>query len=136
MLLQLLTRKEKLKFLDIALHMINVDGTMSSHEKRLLDMYVAEVGDNIVQEYDYSLSKSLDETKKFFEEASMPVKNLVFLNLLILTMSDEFYNTEQHFFLVDIQKLFAITEKKKRELMLIVYEERDLREKAKRAINS
>lgn len=136
MLLQLLNRKEKLKFLDAALHMINADGQMSTNEMRLLDIYVSEVGDNIRDEYQFKLSQSIEETIKFFEDTSMDVKNIIYLNLLILTMRDEFYNTDQHFFLVDIQKAFNITNKKKLELMRLVYEERDLREKAKRVISS
>lgn len=135
MLLTLLTRKEKLKFLDLVMHMVSVDGEPTEIEKRLLNIMLAEVGDGIVQEYHFALSKDLDETLKFFIEASPTVKNIVYLNLMKVTMYDDFYNTTEHFFLEDIREKFLISDQKKKQLMQIVYLERDLREKAKRVVN-
>lgn len=135
MLLSLLNRKEKLKFLDLAMHMVSVDGEPNELEQRLLNMMLAEVGDNIVQEYNFSLSKDLEETMKFFEKAAKPVKNIVYLNLLRVTMSDEFYNTLEHYFLEDIRQRLDIHETKKNQLIRLVYNERDFRERAKRLVN-
>lgn len=135
MLLSLLNRKEKLKFLDLAMHMVSVDGEPNELEQRLLNMMLAEVGDNIVQEYKFSLSKDLEETMKFFEKAAKPVKNIVYLNLLRVTMSDEFYNTLEHYFLEDIRQRLDIHETKKNQLIRLVYNERDFRERAKRLVN-
>jgi hypothetical protein len=97
MLLSLLNRKEKLKFLDLAMHMVSVDGKPTELEQRLLNMMLAEVGDGIVQEYHFSLSKDLPETIKFFEKATPTVKNIVYLNLLKVAMTDDFYNTQNIF---------------------------------------
>jgi hypothetical protein len=47
---------------------------------------------------------------------------------------DDFYNTSEHILLEKIQKAFQITPEKRRELIKLVYEEKDLREKAKRAL--
>jgi hypothetical protein len=99
MLLSLLTRKEKLKFLDLVMHMVSVDGEPTAIEQRLLNIMLAEVGDGIV------------------------------------TMIDDFYNTAEHFFLEDIRKEFGITDFKKKQLMRLVYNERDLRERAKRVVS-
>jgi hypothetical protein len=93
MLLSLLTRKEKLKFLDLAMHMVSVDGEPTAMEQRLLNMMLAEVGDGIVSEYHFSLSKNLPETIDFFNQASPAVKNIAYLNLLKVAMSDDFYNS-------------------------------------------
>ena len=93
MLLSLLNRKEKLKFLDLAMHMVSIDGEPTEIEQRLLNMMLAEVGDNIVQEYHFSLSLDLEETIKFFQESNPTVKNIVYLNLNKITMNDDFYNT-------------------------------------------
>jgi len=134
MLLSLLTRKEKLKFLDLAMHMVSVDGKPTESESRLLNMMLAEVGDNIVSEYHFSLSKDLDETIEFFSEGSRTVKNIVYLNLIKVTMSDDFYNTTEHFFLENLRDSFSISELKKKQLMQLIYTERDLREKAKRVV--
>jgi hypothetical protein len=50
-------------------------------------------------------------------------------------MIDDFYNTAEHFFLEDIRKEFGITDFKKKQLMRLVYNERDLRERAKRVVS-
>lgn len=136
MLLSLLNRKEKLKFLDLAMHMVSIDGEPTEIEQRLLNMMLAEVGDNIVQEYHFSLSLDLEETIKFFQESNPTVKNIVYLNLNKITMNDDFYNTAEHFFLEDIRSRFSINETKKKQLMRLVYNERDLRERAKRVVNN
>ncbi len=136
MLLSLLSRKEKLKFLDLAMHMVSVDGEASVIEKRLLNLMLAEVGDDIANEYTFTLSGDLEETINFFSEASHAVKNIVYLNLIKTTMVDELYNTAEHFFLEDIRKHFVIDEYKKKQLIRLVYHERDLRERAKRVVTS
>jgi uncharacterized tellurite resistance protein B-like protein len=134
MLLSLLTRKEKLKFLDLAMHMVSVDGEPTELEQRLLNMMLAEVGDGIVSEYHFSLSKDLPETIEYFNQASPAVKNIAYLNLLMVAMSDDFYNTLEHFFLESIRENFKIDDTKKKQLMKLVYSERDLRERAKRIV--
>lgn len=133
MLLSGLDRKEKLKFLDLSLHMVLVDGATTEHEKRLLNILLAEVGDDIIKEYQYSLSDNLDETIEFFKTRSLITKRIVFLNLLKLSMVDDFYNTNEHFFLEDLRKDLNISVAKRKELLSIVFEERDLKEKAKKA---
>jgi hypothetical protein len=135
MLLSLLNRKEKLKFLDLAMHMVSVDGEPTAFEKRLLNMMLAEVGEGIVNEYQFTLSKDLEQTITYFEKASLPVKKICYLNLLRITMLEDFYNTLEHFFLEDLRHRFDITEIKKRQLMRLVYMERDLKERAKRLVN-
>lgn len=135
MLLSLLTRKEKLKFLDLAMHMVSVDGEPNIVEQRLLNMMLAEVGDNIVSEYHFSLSKDLSKTMEFFMTDNHRVKNIVYLNLLKIAMSEDFYNTLEHFFLEDIRQKFSISESKKKQIMRLVYNARDLRERAKRVVS-
>jgi hypothetical protein len=115
--------------------MVSVDGKPTELEQRLLNIMLAEVGDGIVQEYHFSLSKDLPETIKFFEKATPTVKNIVYLNLLKVAMTDEFYNTAEHFMLEDIRERFQIEELKKKQIMRLVYNERDLRERAKRIVS-
>ncbi len=133
MLLSNLNKKEKLKFLDLAIHMVSIDGEADAHEARILNIMLAEVGDNIIEEYTYSLSADVNETIDFFVKQAKPVRNIVFLNLLSITMSDNIYNTSEHFFLDNIRRQFKISLSKKKELMGLLYNERDLKEKAKRA---
>jgi len=135
MLLSLLTRKEKLKFLDLALHMVSVDGKPNEHEERLLNMMLAEVGEGIVKEYTFTLSQDFSKTLQFFEDVNTPVKNIVYLNLVRLTIIDEFYNTLEHHMLESIRQFLEIGELKKKQLMRIVYDERDLKERARRLVN-
>ncbi|MBN2300258.1 MAG: hypothetical protein JXC31_03615 [Acholeplasmataceae bacterium] len=134
MLLSVLNRKDKLKFLDLAMHMVSIDGIPTDLEQRLLNMMLAEVGDNIVAEYHFALSKKLPETTNYFKKASKKIKNIVYLNLIKIAMSDDFYNTLEHNFLEEIRETLDISEMKKKQLMRLVYLERDLRERAKRVV--
>jgi hypothetical protein len=136
MLLSLLTRKEKLKFLDLVMHMVAVDGEPTEIEQRLLNIMLAEVGDGIIKEYTFKLSKNLEETVNYFREANPSVRNIVYLNLLKVTMMDDFYNTTEHLFLEEIRLEFSISDFKKKQLMRLVYNERDLRERAKRVVSN
>jgi hypothetical protein len=135
MLLSILSRKEKLKFLDLAMHMVAVDGEPTNFEQRLLNVMLAEVGEGIIKEYTFSLSADLEDTIAFFEQAATPVKNIVYINLLKLIMLDDLYNTLEHFFLEDLRKRFEISDLKKKQLMQIIFEERDIKERAKRIVN-
>ena len=136
MLLSELKRKEKLKFLDLVMHMVAVDGEPTEIERRLMNIMLAEVGDGIIKEYTYKLSKNLDETIAYFREANPSVRYIVYLNLLKVTMMDDFYNTTEHLFLEDIRLEFSINDVKKKQLMRLVYNERDLRERAKRVVSN
>lgn len=136
MLLQTLNRKEKLKFLDLALHLVSIDGEPSNYEERILNLMLEEIGDEVADEYTFKLSDDYEKTLIFFEEAPITVRNIVYLNLSKLPLFDDLYNTRQHFFLEKIREKFGITGAKKRQLMRLVYDERDLIEKVKRAVNS
>ncbi len=136
MFLSYLNRKEKLKFLDLAINMIDVDGDATEAEKRLLSKINGELGRDIVDEYTFSKSDDVESTIEFFKDQPVVVKNIVFLNLIEITMVDDLYNINQHTFLEQIQKTLGIPAAKKRQLMGIVYAERDLREKAMREIKA
>ena len=136
MLLSQLSRKEKLKFLDLAMHVVSVDGMPNALEQRLLNMMLAEVGDGIVKEYTFKLSDNLEETITFFKDLNKTVKHIVYLNLLIVIMTDEFYNVMEHDLLEEIKRAFDIKDIKKKQLMRLVYQERDLRERVKRVVSS
>jgi len=136
MLLQTLNRKEKLKFLDLALHLVSIDGEPSNYEDRILNLMLAEIGDDVAQEYTFKLSDNYERTIAYFEDSPVAVRNIVYLNLSKLPLFDDLYNTRQHFFLEEIRTRFGITDAKKKQLMRLVYDERDLIEKTKRAVNS
>ena len=129
MFLSLLTKKEKLKFLDLAVYMIDIDV-----EKKLISRIYGEIGREIVEEYTFSKSDSIDDTIDYFKDANQAVKNIVFLNLVSISMEDDLYNTLEHLFLERIEKELGITAEKRKDLMQIVYDERDVREKAMRVI--
>ena len=133
MLLSLLNRKEKLKFFDLAIHMVAVDGEPTAFEKRILNMMLAEVGDEIYKEYTFSLAKDIDITTDFFITAPKATRHIVLLNLLKLSMFDDLYNTDEHFFIDNLRRKFKIGVAKRKELMRIIYAERDWHEQAKRA---
>lgn len=134
MFLSLLTKKEKLKFLDLAVYMIDIDGKPTDVEKKLISRIYGEIGREIVEEYTFSKSDSIDDTIDYFKDANQAVKNIVFLNLVSISMEDDLYNTLEHLFLERIEKELGITAEKRKDLMQIVYDERDVREKAMRVI--
>lgn len=134
MFLSLLTKKEKLKFLDLAVYMIDIDGKPTEVEKKLVSRIYGEIGREIVEEYTFSKSDSIDDTIDYFKDANQAVKNIVFLNLVSISMEDDLYNTLEHLFLERIEKELGITAEKRKDLMQIVYDERDVREKAMRVI--
>lgn len=134
MVLSLLTKKEKLKFLDLAVYMIDIDGKPTEVEKKLISRIYGEIGREIVEEYTFSKSDSIDDTIDYFKDANQAVKNIVFLNLVSISMEDDLYNTLEHLFLERIEKELGITAEKRKDLMQIVYDERDVREKAMRVI--
>ena len=51
-------------------------------------------------------------------------------------MIDGFYNTTEYFFLEDIRKALKISVNKRKEMIAIIFDVRDLREKAKRICSS
>ena len=134
MFLSLLTKKEKLKFLDLAVYMIDIDGKPTEVEKKLISRIYGEIGREIVEEYTFSKSDSIDDTIDYFKDTNQAVKNIVFLNLVSISMEDDLYNTLEHLFLERIEKELGITTEKRKDLMQIVYDERDVREKAMRVI--
>ena len=133
MLLNLLNKKEMLKFLDLAIYMVDIDGEPTEIEKNILEKMFREVG-YVVNEYSFEFSDSIEETVDFFVNSNRVVKNIVFLNLVKISLTDDLYNTTEHLFLEEIQEKFDITPERRRQLMSIVYDERDLRERAARLL--
>ncbi len=133
MFLSYLSRKEKLKFLDLAIYMADIDGEPTNIEKRVLTKMFAEV-EEVREEYTFTKSESIDETIEFFVNSNPVVKNIVYLNLVTISMEDDLYNTSELLFLEGLQNKFGISAEKRRDLISIVYAERDLRERASRII--
>lgn len=133
MFLSYLNRKEKLKFLDLAIYMVDIDGEPTVVEKRILNKMFAEVED-VREEYTFQKTGTIEDTIDFFIQCNPVVKNIVYLNLVTISMEDDLYNTSELLFLEDLQAKFGITAEKRRDLISIVYAERDLRERASRII--
>lgn len=127
MLLSTLNRKEKLKFLDLALHMVYIDGQPTHLEQRILNMMLAEVGDNIIAEYAFKLSDSLEETITFFDVLSLKTRKIVYYNIVKIALIESFYNTIEHEFLELIKTRFHISDQDKANIIKAVYKEKDLR---------
>ena len=90
----------------------------------------------IRDEYTFRLTDTADNTIKFFTTANQVVKNIVYLNLVMISMEDDLYNTSELLFLEKIQKQLDISQDKRRELISIVYAERDLKEKTIRILKN
>jgi len=135
MWLSLLNTKETLKFLDLAIYMVSLGGDITDAQKNLLGRISREVG-FVVNDYSFEKSDSVEETIDFFANSNQVVKNVVYLNLVKISLVDDLYNTTEHSFLEKLQKKLTITQPRRRELMGLAYEERDLREKASRILKS
>ena len=135
MLLNLLNKKEMLKFLDLAIYMVDIDGEPTQYEKTILNRMIAEL-EAVKDEYSFRLTDTIENTIEFFTKCNNVVKNVVYLNLVYISMEDDLYNTSELLFLEKIQKKFGISAEKRRELFSIVYADRDLKEKAKRIIKN
>ena len=133
MLLSLLSKEEKRYFIDLLNRVVLVDGKASETEKKVFNRLKYELGENFST---YKLSTlSIDKLIDYFAKKTESTKRLVFMNIVSLTLNDELYSVETHMLIEKIQEAFALSEKNKKELMKLVYAERDLREKAKRIIS-
>ena len=133
MWLSLLNTKETLKFLDLAIYMVTLDGDPTDAQKNILERISREVG-FVVSDYSFDKRDSVEETIEFFAKSNQVVKNVVYLNLVKISLVEDLYNTTEHAFLETIQKKLNITPTRRKEFMSLAYEEKDLREKASRAL--
>lgn len=133
MLLGLLSREEKIHFIDLLGKIIVVDGPTNELETQIINKLKHEMGDDVAKYRKTNLS--LEKLIEYFAEKPKTIKNLVFLNIVSASLYDDFYSVEEHIVIEKIQEQFGISNKKKQELVKVVYAERDLREKAKRVIS-
>lgn len=133
MLLSLLSKEEKMYFLDLVNVFISIDGTPTEKELGIKNKLKYEMGDEILKYKKSSLSK--EKLIEYFTNKSYPTKNLVYLNLVSASLNDDWYSVEEHLLLKEVQDALQISEKKRNELFKLVYSERDLREKVKRIIS-
>ena len=132
MLLSLLSKEEKYYFLDLLSKVISSDGPVSDYEKKVIELFKAEMGSDITK-YRRS-NQNTEQLINYFSDKSKAIKNVVYYNISWASLTDEFYSVEEHLILDDIQHVFGITNRKKMELLKAVYAERDLREKIKRIV--
>ena len=133
MLLSLLTKEDKSYFLDLLRQLLLIDGEQNEIEKQIYKKFKFEMGEDILKHR--TNNAKTPQLIAYFEDKSHSTKNIVFMNLISASLRDEWYNVETHTFIDEVQKAFKISDKKRIELMKVVYAERDLREKAKRTIN-
>ena len=132
MLLYLLNKEEKGYFLDLLAKLIRADGDPSQLDLQTVIRLRNEMGEEGMK---YRKSNTnLEKTIEYFAGTSKSTRNLVLLNLIGASLSDEFYSVEEHFLIEKIQEAFQITNKKRAELTRMVYQDRDVREKTKRVI--
>lgn len=135
MFLSYLNKKEMLKFLDLAVYMVDIDGEPTDIEKKVLNKMIAEL-DQVKDEYTFRKTDTIENTINYFINCNQVVKNIVYLNLVTISMEDDLYNTSELLFLQKVQEKFEISNEKRRELISLVYAQRDLREKGIRIIKN
>jgi tellurite resistance protein len=132
MLLDLLSKEEKHAFLDIAVYMISIDGRIQDSESSELKRLNNELGDD-AKSYK---SGSYKSAIKVLNDSPQAHKRIILLNLIALSMSDDLYHAEEHSLIEQLLESWSISPKKKTELFRLVYQLKDLREKAKLVINA
>ena len=85
MFLSLLNKKEMLKFLDLAIYMVDIDGEPTDVEKRVLTKMIAEL-DAVKDEFSFRLADTVENTINFFQSANQVVRNVVYLNLVTISI--------------------------------------------------
>lgn len=133
MLLSLLSKEEKNLFIDLAIELVSVDGKPTETELAIIKKFKKELGEDVAKYKKSNMTK--EKLVEYFVKRPYPTKNLVYMNLVATSLNDDYYSVEEHLFLEKIQQSFEISEKKKNELMKLVYSERDLRERVKRVIS-
>jgi tellurite resistance protein len=132
MLLDILTTEEKHAFLDIAVYMVSIDGAIQDNESSELRRLNNELGDD-AKTYK---SGNYKAAIKLLHASNQAHKRIILLNLITLSMSDDLYHAEEHSLIEQLLESWAISPKKKTELFRLVYQLKDLREKAKLVINA
>jgi hypothetical protein len=132
LLLSLLKGEEKGYFLDLLLKIIAFDGNISDVEQsNIINSIKNQLGD-----FGYVPSElTFDQLLDFFKDKSKVIRNVVFLNVFYVSLTDEWYSAEEHFMIEQVQDRLSISDKKSLELKRLVYAERDLREKVKRVVS-
>ena len=133
MLLSLLTKEEKFHFIDLLQKVFVADGQLNEFEKHILEMYKTDMGEEI-NKYRRS-NLSFEKLLEYFSNKPKTTKNIVYYNITYVSLYDEFYSVEVHQILEQIQEAFVITNKKKTELLKLLYAEKDLKEKIKRLVS-
>ena len=133
MFLSLLSKEEKYYFIDLMTKLVSVDGEANEAELQVINRLKYEMGEDVLRYRKGNMS--LEKLIEYFSQKTKSIKNLVFMNLVSASLNDEWYSVEEHFLIEEIQTAFGLTDKKKSDLMKVVYAERDLRERAKRIIS-
>ena len=133
MLLSLLSKEEKNYFIDLATALVSIDGQPSEKEISIINKFKKELGPDVAKYKKGNFSQ--EKLIEYFANKAYPTRNLVYMNLVSASLNDDWYSVEEHQLLEKIQEAFQISEKKKTELIKLVYSERDLREKVKRVIS-
>ena len=76
MFLSLLNKKEMLKFLDLAIYMVDIDGEPTDVEKRVLTKMIAEL-DAVKDEFSFRLADTVENTINFFYKDIIIVTKIV-----------------------------------------------------------
>ncbi len=132
MLLDLLTKKEKHLFLDLATYMTSADGEILETESLEIKLMTNEMGSDAKDYKTGDVQKAIE----VLGNSSVKVQRLVLLNVIIISLSDDFYHTEEHLIVEQLLEAWGISAKKKAELFKLVYNYKDLREKAKLVISA
>ena len=124
MYLSRLGKKEKENFLELAYYAANYNEILSDEEKTLIEEYRKEM---LLTENDYEIKdKDINQLLDFFNNRTQTTKNIVFLEILSLLLSDTIYDEEEKKFISLLQDSLNISEKNHDKIINWVYEIQEL----------
>lgn len=109
---------EKFAFYSIAKHLVNIDGDYSEQEKFLLNGFLSEMDLSESQIQEIELSDAVE----MLTFSSHAVRKEIFIELIGVTLCDEFFHTDEAKFLDDVAETFHISHEEKNELIQLVNE--------------
>ncbi|MCQ6563127.1 TerB family tellurite resistance protein [Paenibacillus mendelii] len=101
------TKEDKEAFLELAHVVAQADGFVNSKERGYLRSYMAEMN---LHESEYNFSEARELSAIIGELKVEQVKNIFFVEILLLMFADGDYNEEEKQIVMDLKRLFGYSD--------------------------
>ena len=112
MFLHQLSNDNKIRFWDLANHMMRTDGKVTKEEENMLDQYKQEMQ----MDFDYNGAVNIDETISALAKEDKFTKRCIYFELFGLAYADAKYDMTERAEMEKMQRLFGITDEESKEI--------------------